>query len=58
MIALVIGATRGLGRRVAEQYVSTGATVFGTARKQPEKDKTSESIKWISGIDVATPRSQ
>jgi NAD(P)-dependent dehydrogenase (short-subunit alcohol dehydrogenase family) len=54
-IALVIGATRGLGRRVAEQYVTTGATVFGTARKQPEKDKTSESINWIGGIDVSTP---
>lgn len=55
MIALVIGATRGLGRRVAEQYVSMGATVFGTARKQPEKDEASKTIKWISGIDVATP---
>jgi NAD(P)-dependent dehydrogenase (short-subunit alcohol dehydrogenase family) len=55
MIALVIGATRGLGRRVAEQYASAGATVLGTARKQPEKDKTSESIKWISEIDVSTP---
>jgi NAD(P)-dependent dehydrogenase (short-subunit alcohol dehydrogenase family) len=55
MIALVIGATRGLGRQVAERYASTGATVFGTARKQPEKDKTSEAIKWISGIDISTP---
>ena len=55
MIALVIGATRGLGRRVAEQYASAGATVFGTARKQPEKDKASESIQWISGVDVSMP---
>jgi NAD(P)-dependent dehydrogenase (short-subunit alcohol dehydrogenase family) len=54
VIALVIGATRGLGRRVADHYVSTGATVFGTARKQPE-DKASGSIKWLSGVDVSTP---
>ena len=49
--ALVVGATRGLGRELAKQYAQNGYTVYGTARSSPPKDADAD-IHWISGIDI------
>lgn len=48
---LIVGATRGLGHEIAQQYASRGDTVYGTARSEAPKD--ADSIKWVSKIDVA-----
>ncbi|KAF2664664.1 NAD(P)-binding protein [Microthyrium microscopicum] len=51
----IVGATRGLGRSLAEQYVKDSSnTVFGTGRKAAPKD-SDPSIKWITGVDIGTP---
>ncbi len=50
--ALVVGASRGLGASLVEEYSRTGNTVFATSRSQAPKSKG--SITYIGGIDVAT----
>ena len=40
-IALVTGASRGIGKAIAEQLVSSGATVIGTATSEAGADKIS-----------------
>lgn len=50
---LVIGATRGLGLNIAQQYAGRGDIVYGTARSNEPKDAPTE-INWIPNIDVAT----
>jgi NAD(P)-dependent dehydrogenase (short-subunit alcohol dehydrogenase family) len=52
MITLVVGATRGLGNSLAKQYVSQGATVYGTARKPVPDDGS--GLNWIPDIDIGT----
>jgi NAD(P)-dependent dehydrogenase (short-subunit alcohol dehydrogenase family) len=54
MITLIIGATRGLGKALADQYISLGAVVYGTARKPVTDGDSAAAIKWISGVDVGT----
>lgn len=52
--ALIVGATRGLGYQLAEQYAQkNGYSVTGTARSGPPKE-THSNISWISGVDIAT----
>lgn len=50
--AIVVGATRGLGRELAEHYAQKEYSVWGTARSGPPKD-TKGRIRWISGVDIA-----
>lgn len=49
---LIVGATRGLGHQLAEQYASAGYDVFGTLRSN-KPDNAHEKIRWIHGVDVA-----
>ncbi len=43
-ITLVTGASRGIGRAIAEQLVANGATVIGTATSDAGADKISEYL--------------
>jgi NAD(P)-dependent dehydrogenase (short-subunit alcohol dehydrogenase family) len=47
--ALVTGATRGIGRAVAEVLVGAGAAVCVTARKPPEIEATVEALEAAGG---------
>jgi NAD(P)-dependent dehydrogenase (short-subunit alcohol dehydrogenase family) len=47
--ALITGATRGIGRAMAEAFVAAGAAVCVTARKQEELDETIDALKAIGG---------
>ncbi|KAL8856339.1 MAG: hypothetical protein Q9178_007030 [Gyalolechia marmorata] len=49
---LVVGASRGLGASLVDEYSRTGNNVFATSRSQAPKSKG--SITYIGGIDVAT----
>ncbi|KAH9819393.1 NAD(P)-binding protein [Teratosphaeria destructans] len=48
---LIVGATRGLGYELTQQYVRKGYTVFGTARSEPKNPDP--KVHWITGVDVA-----
>ena len=48
-VALVTGATRGIGRAVAEALVAAGAAVCVTARKEPEIAETVEALRAGGG---------
>ncbi|KAF2767878.1 oxidoreductase [Teratosphaeria nubilosa] len=48
---LIVGATRGLGYELTQQYIRNGYTVFGTARSEPKKPDP--KVHWITGVDVA-----
>lgn len=47
--ALITGATRGIGRGMAEAFVAAGAAVCVTARKQDELDETLGALKALGG---------
>ncbi|KAL8736466.1 MAG: hypothetical protein Q9166_000258 [cf. Caloplaca sp. 2 TL-2023] len=49
---LVVGASRGLGSALVEEYGQAGKTVFATSRSEAPKSKG--NITYIGGIDVAT----
>ncbi len=49
--ALVTGATRGIGRAIAEAYAAAGASVCVLARKQHELEETEAKLREI-GADV------
>lgn len=50
---LIVGATRGLGRQLAEQYAAAGNSVHGTARSTRTPEDSHEKVQWISGVDIA-----
>ena len=51
--ALVTGATRGIGRAIAESLVAAGAAVCVTARKQEELDETVRQLRASGGVATA-----
>src|SRR2546423_11129251 len=52
-VALVTGATRGIGRAIAESLVAAGAAVCVTARKQDELDETVRTLRAAGGEATA-----
>jgi 3-oxoacyl-[acyl-carrier protein] reductase len=62
-VALVTGASRGIGEAIARRLASEGATVIGAARSLPPLEKVVEDIRRSGGqaaalaLDVADPAS-
>jgi 3-oxoacyl-[acyl-carrier protein] reductase len=52
-VALITGATRGIGRAIAEAYGAAGAAVAVVARKPDELDETAQALSAI-GAKVIT----
>ncbi|KAK3112868.1 hypothetical protein LTR53_010390 [Teratosphaeriaceae sp. CCFEE 6253] len=50
---LIVGATRGLGYRLAKQYAQREDSVTGTARSSKPKD-AHHDIHWLTGVDIST----
>jgi len=51
---LIVGATRGLGKSLLDQYASAKeGVVYGTARNTPPQ-KHSNFVKWIGDVDLST----
>lgn len=51
---LVVGATRGLGKSLLDNYASKSSNlVYGTARNDPPQ-KHAENVKWIGKVDLST----
>ena len=51
-VAIVTGASRGIGRSIAETYASAGATVVLASRKQDALDEAAEVIRSRGGTAV------
>ncbi len=52
-VAIVTGASRGIGRSIAETFAGAGAKVVLASRKQEALDEVAESIRTTGGIAVA-----
>jgi NAD(P)-dependent dehydrogenase (short-subunit alcohol dehydrogenase family) len=51
---LIVGATRGLGKSLLDQYAAEKeGVVYGTARNTPPQ-KHDEFVKWIGDVDLST----
>ncbi|KAF2011686.1 oxidoreductase [Aaosphaeria arxii CBS 175.79] len=50
---LIIGATRGLGQSLANQYAKAGLTVYATARYSVPQ-QSSNGVHWIPNIDITS----
>jgi len=49
---LIVGANRGLGASLTEQYAAKGWTVFGTTRSEDKPDGFPESVNWVGSVDL------
>ncbi len=52
-VALITGASRGIGQAIAKCYAAAGAKVVLSSRKQPALDTVAESIKVVGGEALA-----
>ena len=48
-VCLVTGASRGIGRGIAQQLVNSGATVYITGRKLEDLKRCAEEMKQSAG---------
>jgi NAD(P)-dependent dehydrogenase (short-subunit alcohol dehydrogenase family) len=54
-VVIVTGATRGIGRALAEGYVAAGAKVVVTSRKAAACDETAKHLRAMGGEALAVP---
>jgi NAD(P)-dependent dehydrogenase (short-subunit alcohol dehydrogenase family) len=52
-VALITGASRGIGRSIAELYAAAGAAVCMTARKTEELDRAVAAVQKQGGVALA-----
>lgn len=52
-VAIITGASRGIGQSIAEQYAQAGAKVVLASRKQDALDEVAASIKENGGEALA-----
>ena len=50
-VCLVTGASRGIGRGIAQQLAKSGATVYITGRKLPDLKQCAEEMSQSAGGD-------
>lgn len=54
-VVIVTGATRGIGRALAEGYVVSGAKVVATSRKTDACDETARHLRALGGEAIGVP---
>src|SRR3954451_4491473 len=54
-VVIVTGGTRGIGRSLAEGYVSAGAKVVVASRKADACKETEEHLRRLGGEAIAVP---
>jgi NAD(P)-dependent dehydrogenase (short-subunit alcohol dehydrogenase family) len=50
-IALIVGATRGLGAALVHEYLAKGFTVYGTTRSI--SNNATSNVHWIPDVDIS-----